>query len=379
VLRFTLAVLSDQKVGKAELRDLVQRLEQGFPGERHVLEAVVAEQLLRYVASVVAGGWCPADLAELVTRRSARQHLELLAAALHADRRIQERDGAWQVACDAVGPERRLTLGTTSAMASALQVASVLSMAPLLKVPPGGPVAAQSAHPKLAKVRALLAKAESTTFDEEAEALSAKAQELITRYALRRFLDRDQATSGTDHPQVRRLWLDAPYVRAKAALVAAVASANRCRAASADKLGFSVVVGATPDLEAVELLVTSLLVQADIAMVRYARRGRSDGGRTRAFRQSFLFAYADRIGRRLREANDQAVAVSEGDRLLPALLSHEARVTNAFNAMVPHHAGRGPTVTSAEGWSAGTIAADLARLDVHGRLAGSDRQRRAGA
>ena len=39
---------------------------------------------------------------------------------------------------------------------------------------------------KLSRVRALLAKAESSSFPEEAEALSAKAQELMTRHALDR-------------------------------------------------------------------------------------------------------------------------------------------------------------------------------------------------
>src|SRR5438045_2689314 len=40
----------------------------------------------------------------------------------------------------------------------------------------------------LAKVRALLAKAESTEFTDEADALTAKAQELMTRYSIDRAL-----------------------------------------------------------------------------------------------------------------------------------------------------------------------------------------------
>jgi hypothetical protein len=251
-------------------------------------------------------------------------------------------------------------------------VAALLSTAPLLRAQTAAPGPAQAAHPKLAKVRALLAKAESTPFEEEAEALSAKAQELIARYALERFVAQGSARSEDNHPQVRRLWLDTPYVLAKASLVHAVASANRCRAAGSKRFGFSVVVGAVQDLEAVELLVTSLLVQADVAMLRHASRAR-DAARTRSFRQSFLLAYADRIGQRLRLANDQAVATSEADRLLPALLEHDAAVTDAFEAMVPHQVAAGPSVASAEGWSAGTVAADLARLEVHGHIAGKQR------
>ena len=80
----------------------------------------------------------------------------------------------------------------------------------------------------LAKVRALLAKAESTEFPDEAEALSAKAQELMSRYSLHQAVhehDRGRAPAAAG----RRLWMDAPYAGAKALLVQAVATANRCR------------------------------------------------------------------------------------------------------------------------------------------------------
>jgi hypothetical protein len=240
----------------------------------------------------------------------------------------------------------------------------------------------QQEPPKLARARALLAKAESTQFDEEAEALNAKAQELIARYALGRLLDQasaDGRSSGST-ATVRRLWLDAPYVRAKSALVHEVAKANRCRTAVAEKHGFSLVVGAAVDLDVVELLVTSLWVQANTAMLRHGRsldgRGTS---RTRSFRQSFLFAYAVRIGDRLRAATqavanetvaNETVANERAQQLLPVLRGHEARVSEAFDAMVPHTVGRPASINHAEGWEAGHAAADLALLDVHSKLTG---------
>ena len=61
------------------------------------------------------------------------------------------------------------------------------------------------------------------------------------------------------------------------------------------------MVGFAGDVEAVELLFTSLLVQATAAMMRAgSRTGRNGRSRTRSFRQSFLHAYAVRIGQRLR-------------------------------------------------------------------------------
>jgi hypothetical protein len=90
-----------------------------------------------------------------------------------------------------------------------------------------------------------------------------------------------------------------------------------------------------------------------------------------SLRQSFLLAYAARIGVLLRAAA-AGVASAGDDRLLPVLLDHETRVSAAFEAMVPHAPSTGPAITSAAGWAAGTAAAALARLDVNGQLSGTD-------
>jgi hypothetical protein len=364
---FAVRVLSGRTSDDSDARRQAELLERRLAGERHVVELAAGLALTRLVEQVVDGGWGPGDLAELVSRRAHARHLPVLAAALHHDRRDHDRGVDWQTACERVGPEARLLLPSTAALASALRVAAVLTVAPRLAVPASQTVDVGGAtHPKLAKVRALLAKAESTQFDEEAEALSAKAQELITRYALDQLL-RGGASSGDVGQQVRRLWLDAPYTRAKANLVHVVAEANRCRAAFAQGCDFSVVVGAAHDIEAVELLVTSLLVQADAAMLRHSRQT-SGHARIRSFRQSFLLAYAARIGERLRAATRDAVDARGDGRLLPALLDHDTKVEAAFDAMVPHRAATGPAATSADGWAAGTVAADLARLDANAKL-----------
>lgn len=76
-----------------------------------------------------------------------------------------------------------------------------------------------------------------------------------------------------------------------------------------------------------ELLTTSLLVQADVAMLAAGRQVSYDGAsRTASFRRSFLMAYAQRIGERLQEADD-AVSASlagfgGGAALAPVLCDH---------------------------------------------------------
>src|ERR687897_569008 len=188
----------------------------------------------------------------------------------------------------------------------------------------GGAGASAGADPRiLHRVAALPAKAESTTFPDEAEALTAKAQELVTRHAI------DMATVDAERgrgPEVagRRIGIDDPYARARVTLLSEVAMANRCRAVWSQAFGFATVFGDEGDLDAVEMLFTSLLVQATRAMVverppdrRPDRRGRpgvgsaGSGSATRSFRQSFLVAYAHCIGDRLRHASEAAAAEAQ--------------------------------------------------------------------
>jgi hypothetical protein len=174
----------------------------------------------------------------------------------------------------------------------------------------------------LGKIRGLLTKAESTEFPEEAEALSARAQELMAKHSIDHALL--AAESGNkDKPAGRRLPVDNPYETPKATMLHAVAKANRCRSVWMKAYGMSTVIGFPSDLDAVELLFTSLLVQASTAMVREgAKRDANGRSRTRAFRQSFLVAYAHRIGERLWQAanhveQESAAAVSSPRLILP--------------------------------------------------------------
>lgn len=224
----------------------------------------------------------------------------------------------------------------------------------------------------LAKVRALLAKAESTTFPEEAESLSAKAQELMTRHRI------DAAVVGGTGggPGGRRIWIDDPYRAPKVSLLSAVARANGCRAVEIGGLGCVHVVGFGPDLEVVELLHTSLLVQASSAMLaagsQVDARGRS---RTRSFRRSFLLAYAWRIGTRLEEASAATASEADAERgggLLPVLRRREEEVEAAMNDAFPDLRNRRTAaVTNAAGWGAGIAAADRADLDRSPSLPGA--------
>jgi hypothetical protein len=313
------------------------------------------------ISRVCRGGWLPEDLHEAARRRVdefARSFvLDTLAAHAEEPDRLGE-VGARRWWTES---EPHLTqwaakhiLTPAEALTSVIEALGFLMTLPAL-VPPGTATPARHTvdEKKLSRVRALLAKAESSSFPEEAEALSAKAQELMTRHAL----DRVLVEAGPELPASRRIWLDTPYVDAKSLLVHVVAQANRCRAVFDARWDFVTVVGDEDDLDAVTLLTTSLLVQATRAMIA------DPAGRDRAFRKSFLVSYATRVGERLDQAAEAAIAESpDPDRLLPVLASHDLAVEAAFTTLFPAVVSKSVTVRSHEGWDAGREAADRARL-----------------
>ncbi|MCX4665440.1 DUF2786 domain-containing protein [Streptomyces sp. NBC_01381] len=221
----------------------------------------------------------------------------------------------------------------------------------------------------LTRIRALLAKAEATGFPEEAEALTAKAQELMARHTIDEALLASR-THAKNTPGACRIGVDAPYETAKAILLDAVATANHCRAVWNEAYGFSTVVGFEPDLEVMELLHTSLLLQGTTAMTK-AEAGQRAGGRkrTKTFRQAFLLAYANRLGARLAATAEHVADESpEAGELLPVLAARDVAVTASTERMFPATTTtRVRGATDAEGWHSGTTAADQAHLPPSAR------------
>ncbi|MGH3500350.1 MAG: DUF2786 domain-containing protein [Nocardioidaceae bacterium] len=342
--------------------------------------ATATERLLaRTVTQVVRSGWTPSDLVETTRRgqsKQAHRHLRMLAALLEAEAAQYPYDRVhpqWQAELADVARPELGDLSTVGSLTAALELAAILSVLPEIEVTlpapgataVGGRGSTGAGSRQLARVRALLAKAESTDFPDEAETLSAKAQELISRYALDRLVAEQGDQGAAPAATVRRVWIDAPYVHAKAMLVNVVAEANGCRTVLSEKLGFSTVLGATDDLDAVEMLATSLLVQADNAMLQHGRQvDRWGSSRTRSFRKAFLVAYATRIGERLQGATDDAVEQSgKSGQLVPLLQARQERAEALMGELFPDLQRRGTSVTNGEGWAAGRAAADLARLD----------------
>ena len=349
---------------------------------------------LMLIGAAWNAGWQPAELARQVRRTAdpATANLALVAiAADHAPRAASSLDRGWSaqltsLALPVVGSSTcwLVEWARTEAMPWAEQVraavallGSLATISPIAKlIPPPGTRTGDNAlidlttkvdDPMLDRVRALLAQAESTTFEAEAETFTAKAQQLMTRHAI----DMAMVSAGSrraERPDTIRIAIDEPYLAAKSLLLQLVAASSRCRAVFHQRFAMSSVVGFAADLTATETLFTSLLVQAQVAMLVAAKSAPpGTRARSRGFRSAFLTAYAHRVGERLDEVNAHVVADAEaetGHSILPVLAARSAAVDSAIDEMF----GRLRTTAArrsvdAAGWASGRSAADRARLN----------------
>ena len=230
----------------------------------------------------------------------------------------------------------------------------------------------------LGKIRALLSKAEATSFAEEAEAFTTKAQDLMTRYAIDEALLDD--STGDGEASARRIHIDNPYAQAKVHLLSTVGGINRVRVIWDDHHGMATAVGMAVDLQLVEMLFTSLLVQAtraltDAGNARPTEPGYRSGrlNRSPSFRRAFLLAYASRIGERHANAGDRATAdasASHGAELVPVLARRAEAVDTTFDRLFTETRKIRAKRVDARGWNAGREAADRA-VFAAGQVSGS--------
>jgi hypothetical protein len=351
------------------------------------------------------GGWQPAEVVRAVRRSRGDLHAGLAVTAVAAQHaamgvsppeawsaQLQELGAAepwWGKGRDWLGPwALRSGITWAEALRTAVEILSVLVWLPVIEAvdpPPSKWCTTQPASGRvarvdesvLAKVRALLAKAESTNFEHEADALTAKAQELMSRHAIDEAIAWGGTTGQKEAPSARRLPVDDPYASAKSTLLGVVAAANGVRAVWHQDFALMTLVGFEADLESVDLLFTSLAMQASKSVLAKGQirdgRGRS---RTRSFRQSFYVAFAQRIHERLELAAHHAREGAEQDlgrSLLPVLAGRRQKVDDATESMFPHLSKvKRSSVTNPDGWRAGRVAAEMATLGpVQPRIEGA--------
>ncbi|MGH9086280.1 MAG: DUF2786 domain-containing protein [Acidimicrobiales bacterium] len=225
-----------------------------------------------------------------------------------------------------------------------------------------------ASDPWLRRVHGLLAKAKSTEFPDEAEALLAKAQELMSRHSIDEAMLAAAGDAERDPVVLEQVDVAAPYAGAKASLLANVAAANSCRCVTTGRAGGGavrcVLVGGSQDIAATSMLFAALSLHAARAMLGAAVPPHDTPKR---FRHSFLLAFASRVGARL----DAAAAVarsaaqsdaSAGSSVALVLADREEEVARAFDAAFPFIRRVTKRASSFAGAAHGRAAADRAPL-----------------
>ena len=165
----------------------------------------------------------------------------------------------------------------------------------------------------LDRVRKLLAKAEAEgVTPPEAEALTAKAAELMARYGI----DRARLAASrpeTDRPGSRVIDIDNPWAQVRAHLLAGLAGAMRCQCVLLHTSGPGArihVFGYASDLERADILYTSLLLQMARGLTAAVV---PDGVRSvRAWRRSWLLGFVTAVITRVRSAEERAASQRRG-------------------------------------------------------------------
>ena len=193
------------------------------------------------------------------------------------------------------------------------------------------------------------------------------------------------AEPGCDEIGATRMEVADPYSAGKARLLGWTASALRCRAVlhqlGGGRVGAVTVFGFASDRERVEVLFTSLLLQAGAQLLR--ERPPHPGESVAAYRRSWLHGFAVQVHRRLVEAErraeqraEQRAAGRRRGRGAPGaalvLADRRSQVERAYAEAFPLLGRSRRSVLSGSGFAAGAAAGERADLG-----AGALRGRRA--
>jgi len=255
----------------------------------------------------------------------------------------------------------------------------------------------------LRRIRGLLDKAGSTSFGAEADALYDKAAELMAKHRIDAAL-----LEATRSPPDRSPVVERPvdlgsgqYVRARLQLIHHVATNHGCRLLTHTTRDGRVatVVGLQDDGERVELLYTSLLLQATrLAGVAWAEhragavekasrhRGRRSTTSQVAWKREFMFGFGARVGERLAELAQLAArqpapvgtAGAGGTSVAVVLADRSTRVDEWLTRAYPRVRSLAPAAgfTGHGGLAAGRSSADQADLGSRSLDAGRRALRR---
>jgi hypothetical protein len=246
---------------------------------------------------------------------------------------------------------------------------------------------AETATKMLERVRKLLAKAEAEgVTPQEADALTAKAAELMARYGI----DKRMAEARANHspkPGSRIFDLDNPWAQVKAHLLAGIAGGLGCQCvlvnvnAASKRQGIYAkvhVFGYQDDIAQIDMLYTSVVLQMFSGLRHIDVPVWLGGRQLMAHRRSWLLGYTSAVIGRVRTAYAKAVqeaevdAKAEGTSTAVVLASRELLIEQAKAEAYP--VLRKTRITySGRGYSQGHAAGQQANIHDRPTVTGGSR------
>ncbi len=231
----------------------------------------------------------------------------------------------------------------------------------------------------LDRVRKLLAKAEADGVTvAEAQALTAKAAELMAKYGIDRALLAAQRPE-TDRPSSRLLDIYNPWARVQAHLLCGLAGAMRCQCIllpSGDGDQRVHMFGYESDLERTDMLYTSVLVQMWHGLIAAQVPARASS--VRSWRRSWLLGFAAAVTAKVQAAEDRAERTASpagaGSKSSAALVLADRSLVIRRNVAAAYPVTRTARLTyTGSGYGAGYRQGE--RADIGTARVGRDRDR----
>jgi Protein of unknown function (DUF2786) len=238
-------------------------------------------------------------------------------------------------------------------------------------------VIAEASDRLLDRVRKLLAKAEDEgVTPAEAEALTAKAAELMAKYGIDRALLAARRPE-TDRPDSRLVDIYNPWGRVRAHLLCGLAAALRCQPILVTGEDGSLrvhIFGYASDLERTDVLYTSVLIQMWHGLTAAPVPARAAS--VRAWRRSWLLGFAAAVTARVRAAEERAertAPVADGHASAALVLADRSLVIRRHVAAAYPHTRTARTTYTGSGYDDGYAQGKRADIGTGRVPAGRDR------
>lgn len=220
-----------------------------------------------------------------------------------------------------------------------------------------------------ARIRALFAKAENTTYESEAETYLAKAYELLAQHGIEEAVAR--AGAGTDSSEIGK-WVfvpKGPYKYDQVMLVGCIVDALHCSAVKTPDNKRVTIYGVKAHLDRSEMLA-GFLVGYMLGLAAKAEPEFPWESKV-TYRKSLMAGFMSTVHHRLKQAEKQAAGESEDAKGAALVLVSDAkRAEQAMRDANGALATAGSPRRSQSGWSAGEEAANSVDLGGGNRVGG---------